>query len=81
MRPPTRAHIGGRVRGHSRRALVAVMVLALAASCTSDPERRDLPDVHIDVSADPETGAPSEGPTPSVASEVSGLPGRLAVVN
>ena len=61
---------------------MAVLVLVLAASCTSGPERRDLPDVDIDVSAAaPTTDATSEGPTPTVASEVADLPGRLAIVN
>jgi len=60
---------------------VAVLVLVLAASCTSEPERRDLPDVDIDVSAAPTADAPSEGPAATVASDVAGLPGRLAIVN
>ena len=60
---------------------MAALVLVLAASCTSEPERRDLPDVDIDVPADPTTDAPSAGPTPTVASEVAGLPGRLAILN
>jgi len=60
---------------------VAVLVLVIAASCTSEPQRRDLPDVDVDVSADPTTDAPSAGPTPTVASEVAGLPGRLAILN
>ena len=56
-------------------------MLTLAASCTSEPERRDLPDVDIDVPADPSTGAPSDGPAPTVPSDVAGLPGRLAVLD
>jgi dipeptidyl aminopeptidase/acylaminoacyl peptidase len=60
---------------------MAALVLVLAASCTSEPEQRDLPDVDIDVSADPTIDAPSAGPMPTVASEVAGLPGRLAILN
>jgi TolB protein len=80
MRSPTRAHISGRARGYRRGAFVAALVLVLAASCTSEPERRDLPDVEIGVSADPTTDA-SAGPTPTVASDVADLPGRLAILN
>jgi dipeptidyl aminopeptidase/acylaminoacyl peptidase len=53
----------------------------IVASCTSEPERRDLPDVQIDVPADPSTAAPSEGPAPTIASKIGGLPGRLAVLD
>jgi Tol biopolymer transport system component len=81
MRSPTRAHNRLRARAFRTAPLVAALVLVLAASCTSEPERRDLPDVDIDVSADPTTDAPSAGPTPTIASEVAGLPGRLAILN
>ena len=46
--------------------LVVALVFSLGASCTSEPERRDLPDVDIDVSADPTIDAPSDGPAPTV---------------
>jgi len=81
MRPPTCGHNSVCARGYRTGALVAALLLVLAASCTSEPERRDLPDVDIDVPADPTTDAPSAGPTPTVASEVAGLPGRLAILN
>jgi TolB protein len=58
-------------------AVVAALLLVLAASCTSEPERRDLPDVAIDVPADPSI----DGPAPAVPSEVAGLPGRLALLD
>jgi hypothetical protein len=77
----TCAHDGLRARACQTGPLVAALVLVLAASCTSEPERRDLPDVDIDVSAGPTTDAPSAGPTPTAASEVAGLPGRLAILN
>jgi Tol biopolymer transport system component len=53
----------------------------LAMSCTSEPERRDLPDVQIDIPEDALTDTASQSPAPTVPSEVSGLPGRLAVLD
>jgi Tol biopolymer transport system component len=81
MRFRTSAHIGVRARGYRTGAFVAALVLSLVASCTSQPERRDLPDVDIDGSTDPTTEAPSAGPTPTVATDLVGLPGRLAILN
>ena len=60
---------------------VATLLLVLAASCTSEPERPDLPDVNIDVPADPSTAVPSDGPAPTPGSKIDGLPGRLAVLD
>ena len=51
---------------------MAVLVLVLAASCTSEPERRDLPDVDLDVSGGAPPGAPPEGPPPPGAAGVGG---------
>jgi Tol biopolymer transport system component len=81
MRFRTRAHIGVRPRGYRTGTFVAALVLSLAASCTSQPERRDLPDVDIDGSTNATTDAPSAGPTPDVATDLVGLPGRLAILN
>jgi hypothetical protein len=81
MRLRTRAPIGVRARGYRTGAFVAALVLSLAASCTSQPERRDLPDVDIDGPTDPTNDAPSAGLTPDVATDLAGLPGRLAILN
>jgi len=81
MRFRTRAHIGAHPRGYGTGAFVAALVLSLAASCTSQPERRDLPDVDIDGPTDPTNDAPSAGLTPDVATDLAGLPGRLAILN
>ena len=81
MLPDRRHRRSARLRTHRTGPLVAALVLVLAASCTSEPERRDLPDVDIDVTADPTIDAPSAGPAPTVASKVAGLPGRLAILN
>jgi dipeptidyl aminopeptidase/acylaminoacyl peptidase len=59
---------------------LAALVL-LAMSCTSEPERRDLPDVDIEIPSDSPTGTSSDGPTPTVPSEVADLAGRLAVLD
>ena len=59
----------------------ATLLLVLAASCTSEPERPDLPDVQIDMPADPSTPVLSDSPAPTVPSKVFGLPGRLAVLD
>jgi Tol biopolymer transport system component len=64
-----------------RSVATLLLVLVLAASCTSEPERPDLPDVQIDIPADQSAAAPSEGPAPTVASKIRGLPGRLAVLD
>src|SRR5512132_4345596 len=61
--------------------MIAALLLVLAASCTSEPERRDLPDVEIDVPADPSAAAPSEVPARTAPSKIAGLPGRLAVLD
>lgn len=62
-------------------AVVTTLLFVLAGSCTSEPERRDLPDVDIDVPTDGSTGARSDSPTPTDPSDVAGLPGRLAVLD
>ena len=62
-------------------AVVAAVLLVIAASCTSEPERRDLPDVDVDVPADPSSDVASDSLAPTVPSEVAGLPGRLAVLD
>ena len=79
MSPPG----NGRVPSHSAIAIVAApLVLAvLVPSCTSEPERRDLPDVDLDLPSDAFTDAPSEGPAPTIPSDVATLPGRLAVLD
>jgi len=79
MSPPG----NGRVLSHRAMGIVgALLVLAvLAPSCTSEPERRDLPDVDIDGPVESSTGAPSGGPAPTVPSDVATLPGRLAVLD
>ena len=70
------------VRARVCRTVAAAMFLfTIAASCTSEPERRDLPDVDVGVPADPTTAATSAGPSPTVASDVAGLTGRLAVLD
>ena len=50
-------------------------------SCTSEPERRDLPDVQIDIPEDAPTDTASQSPAPTVPSDVADLPGRLAVLD
>ena len=64
-----------------RTVAAATFLFTIAASCTSEPERRDLPDVDVGVPADPTTAATSAGPSPTVASDVAGLTGRLAVLD
>ena len=64
-----------------RTVAAATFLFTIAASCTSQPERRDLPDVDVGVPADPTTAATSAGPSPTVASDVAGLTGRLAVLD
>jgi TolB protein len=81
MRPDLRSTWSGRLRTDRAVAIVAALVLALATSCTSEPERRDLPDVVIDVPTDKPTDVPSDSPPPSVASDVRGLTGRLAILD
>jgi TolB protein len=78
MRSSRSAHLNVRARV-GRTVAVATLVFTLAASCTTEPERRDLPDVHIP--EDTATGATSAGPAPTVASDVAGLAGRLAVLD
>jgi len=60
---------------------VSSLLLALAVSCTSEPERRDLPDVQIDIPEDASTDTASQSPAPTVPSDVADLPGRLAVLD
>jgi TolB protein len=60
--------------------LIGSLVL-LAAACTSEPEERDLPDVEIDATTGAETPSGSPSPDPTVASDLAGLTGRLAVLN
>ena len=64
-----------------RTVAAATFLFTIAASCTSQPERRNLPDVDVGVPADPTTAATSAGPSPTVASDVAGLRGRLAVLD
>ena len=78
MRSFLRAHLNVRARA-GRTVAAATLVFTITASCTSEPERRDLPDV--DIPADPTTGATSAGPAPTVPSDVAGLAGRLAVLD
>lgn len=74
---PDRRHTRARRLGTQRTiGIVAALLLVLTASCTSEPER-DLPDVDIDVPADPST----DGVAPAGPSEVAGLPGRLAIMD
>ncbi|HJS26594.1 MAG TPA: hypothetical protein VJ913_05650 [Actinomycetota bacterium] len=65
--------------------VLAASLLVLAASCTSEPERRDLPDVDIDATSGSATPEPSEeatgDPIPTVPSDVAALGGRLAVLD
>jgi TolB protein len=61
--------------------LITAFLVLLAAACTSDPERRDLPDVEVDATTGPEPPSASESPDPTVASDVAGLAGRLAVLD
>jgi Tol biopolymer transport system component len=56
-------------------------LLVLAAACTSEPGQRDLPNVDIDETTDAQTPSASSSPDPTVASDLAGLTGRLAVVN
>jgi len=79
MRSSTSARVDVRARA-CRTVAAAALLLTIASSCTSEPERRDLPDVDVGVPADPTT-ATSAGPAPSVASDVAGLRGRLAVLD
>jgi Tol biopolymer transport system component len=60
-------------------AILAALLFVTAASCTSGPER-DLPDVVVDAPTGPSVGAPS-GSAPTVATDVAGLGGRLAVLD
>lgn len=76
MRPDRRHHPSAR-RTRRLVAAAATLLLVVAASCTSEPERRDLPDVDID---EPTDGS-SEAPVPTVPSDVDTLPGRLAVLD
>ena len=73
-----RHHRSGRT---SRVIAVLAAFLLAAAGCTSEPERRDLPDVDIDAPTDAPFEAPSESPAATVPSDVAGLGGRLAVLN
>ena len=60
--------------------LLAALLL-LAAACTSEPEQRDLPDVDVDETTAAESPPASASPDPTVASDLAGLTGRLAVLN
>jgi TolB protein len=79
MRSSTSARVDVRARA-CRTVAAAALLLTIASSCTSEAERRDLPDVDVGVPANPTT-TPSAGPAPSVASDVAGLRGRLAVLD
>ena len=82
MAPRSRRVRGG--RAPTRPFVFLAGVLLLLASCTSEPELPDLPDVTIDLPTGP-TGttadAPSDGPAPTVPTDLGGLGGRLAVVD
>ena len=80
MRSSKRKHLIVRARV-CRTVAAAMFLFTIAASCTSQPQRRDLPDVDVGVPADPTTAATSAGPSPTVASDVAGLTGRLAVLD
>ena len=60
-------------------------MVVLAAACTSEPEPRDLPDVDLGTPSEQPSGqpsdVPSEGPAPTIATDVSALTGRLAVLD
>lgn len=75
--PPNRWHTKHeRFLLHRAVAVVASLLVALVASCTSDPGQRDLPDVDL--------ATPTEQPTPAdslAPSGVATLPGRLAVLD
>jgi len=81
MSPDRRHRRSARLRTHRTVAVVSSLLLALAASCTSEPERRDLPDVQIDIPGDASTDTASQSPAPTVPSDVADLPGRLAVLD
>lgn len=81
-----RNHALGHNRTHRAITVVIGFTFVLAASCTSEPERRDLPDVHIPAESSPDapSGAsdvPSDSPAPTVPTDVSALTGRLAVLD
>jgi TolB protein len=68
-----------RLRGRGPAGVVVLLVLA--AACTSGPEERDLPNVDVDAPTGAGTPSRSASPDPTVASDLSGLTGRLAVLN
>jgi TolB protein len=78
MRSSTSARVDVRARVY-RTVGAAALLLTIASSCTSEPERRDLPDVDVGIPADPTTATSAAAPT--VASDVAGLTGRLAVLD
>ena len=55
-------------------------MLLLLASCTSEPELPDLPDVEIDLPTGPTTDTPSVDPAPTVPTDLRGLGGRLCAL-
>ena len=65
----------------SRFFLCLAALVFLQMSCTSEPERRDLPDVQIDIPEEASTDTASQSPAPTVPSYVADLPGRLAVLD
>jgi Tol biopolymer transport system component len=65
----------------SRLFLCLTALVFLEMSCTSEPERRDLPDVQIDLPEDASTDTASQSPAPTAPSDVADLPGRLAVLD
>ena len=70
-----------RTRVNRTVALAAALLLLLMGACTSEPERRDLPDVDIDATTEPSPDGPSDSPAATVPSDVAGLVGRLAVLD
>jgi TolB protein len=65
------------------------LLVILSAACTSEPDQRDLPNVDVDATTGPatassspdESAAPNQSPEPTIESDLTGLTGRLAVLD